>query len=166
MTEGVSVEALAASLMRKGIITMTTEPTNPQALIREGAEAADLMPPSEARDLIARLTHALESVYGDSLTGQAEHARWQERAEELEAIVNDGGNQAAKYWTRLNAAERERDEHRRNAAQYSLREAQATAERDRYREAIEAARDHEWSGYGKSDTWHILTRALNDEETN
>ena len=31
-------------------------------------------------DLIFRLAAALESVYADSLTAQAEHARWQERA--------------------------------------------------------------------------------------
>lgn len=34
------------------------------------------------------------------------------RVRELEAVVNDGGNQAAKYWTRLTAAERERDRYR------------------------------------------------------
>lgn len=34
---------------------------------------------------ISRLADVLESVYADSLTAQAEHARWQERAEQAEA---------------------------------------------------------------------------------
>lgn len=102
-----------------------------QKLIREGAEAANLMEPGPARDLIAHLTQALEAVYADSVTGQLEHARWQERAKELEAIVNDGGNQAAKYWTRLTAAERALEAERANvkrAQAEALREAAKWAE--------------------------------------
>ena len=160
-----TVEELAASLTRKGIITMTTETTNPPALIRQGAEAADLMPPSEARDLIARLTHALESVYADSLTGQAEHARWQERAEELEAIVNDGGNQAAKYWTRLTAAKTELDKAIAAGERILADATVLRAERDRYRAAIEEALAFESVLPAiATEPRRILSRALNDEE--
>lgn len=38
-----------------------------------------------AVDATKKLAAALESVYADSLTAQAEHARWQERAEQAEA---------------------------------------------------------------------------------
>lgn len=68
------------------------------ALITEARRIVERHGMTQSTILIDRLADALE----------AEH----KRAEELEAIVNDGGNQAAKYWTRLTAAEREADRFR------------------------------------------------------
>lgn len=42
----------------------------------------------------------------------------------------------------------------------------AGAERDRYRAAVQEASDHEHSCFGESDTWRMLTRALNEGEPN
>lgn len=104
-----------------------------------------------------RLSNVLGMKYADEERAHAEHARGLRNAEhiaafdpstvlaliarvrELEAIVNDGGNQAAKYWTRLTAAEREM--HARELHHFEeekLRE-EAEAARDRYRAAIEKA---------------------------
>lgn len=66
-----------------------TEPANIDALI---AEARRFITPHfdyAENDLIRRLADTLESVYADSLTAQAEHARWQERAEKAEAPSDD-----------------------------------------------------------------------------
>lgn len=88
------------------------------------------------------------------------------RVRELEAIVNDGGNQAAKYWTRLAEAEREMHARELHHFEEEKLRAEAEAERDRYRNAIEAAtavpNEFEWDVPPTAK--HILTRALNDKE--
>lgn len=61
-----------------------TEPTDIDALIAElqgFAAGSDSARATLMRDAAA----TLKSVYADSLTAQAEHARWQERAEQAEA---------------------------------------------------------------------------------
>lgn len=58
--------------------------TDFKTLIREGAEASQLMAPGDARDLIARLTTALEEVH--EVAVGADHT-------------------AAKYWRRMREAE-------------------------------------------------------------
>ncbi|MEJ6554048.1 hypothetical protein PQI51_03295 [Microbacterium esteraromaticum] len=86
------------------------------------------------------------------------------RVRELEAIVNDGGNQAAKYWTRLTAAEREM--HARELHHFEAEQAM--------REALELIQP---GGFMRPDepgyvgttrdvvqARAILTRALNDKE--
>lgn len=80
------------------------------------------------------------------------------RVRELEAIVNDGGNQAAKYWTRLTAAEREM--HARELHHFEAEQAM--------REALELIQPGIWGNVGSTrdvaQARAILSRALNDKE--
>lgn len=72
-----------------------TKPSKIEALIAEAREMdagvqvtkydSDARTFIKGPSIVAQLAAALESVYADSLTAQAEHARWQERAEKAEA---------------------------------------------------------------------------------
>lgn len=64
------------------------------------------------------------------------------RVRELEAIVNDGGNQAAKHWTRLNAAERALEAERAN-----VKRAQAEARAAELRDIADAFLDQAFMGW-------------------
>lgn len=75
-----------------------------KALIQNAAKASQLMAPSPERDLIAHLTHALAEVH--EVAVGADHT-------------------AAKYWTRLTAAERALEAERAN-----VKRAQAEAIRE------------------------------------
>ena len=137
-----TVEELAASLTRKGIITMATEETpidhtRIRALIRDGAQAVQLMEAGPGRDLIAHLTHALAEVH---------------------EVAVGADNTASKYWRRMSDAEREM--HTRELHRFEAEHAM--------REALELIQPGIWGNIGTTrdvvQARAILSRALNDEE--
>lgn len=63
-------------------------PSTVEYLIKEARDYLDReCNVSQYPNLVSELADTLEAVYADSLTGQAMHARWQERAEKLEAAI-------------------------------------------------------------------------------
>lgn len=80
------------------------------------------------------------------------------RVRELEAIVDDGGNQAAKYWRLMTAAQADRD-------RFADALVQTGEDADRYRAAIEAVaavpNEFEWDVPPTAK--HILDRALDEK---
>jgi len=107
--------------------------------------------------LVNRLADALESVYADSLTAQAEHARWQERAEKAERagerILADALARSAEL-----RKERERADEVPEP-QGEPTDAQVEAARLAYQEAFEA-------DYDAEDCIAFALRAALDKEGN